>query len=105
MEGQESGRLAGGDLQLSRRSVLRGIGFGAAAAGAGGLLAACGSGIKGAGSSASGTINIGFITPLTGNLAGFASGDQFVLGLVKGASVYKSGIKIGGKTYKMKAIF
>ncbi|HKD87856.1 MAG TPA: ABC transporter substrate-binding protein [Streptosporangiaceae bacterium] len=101
MEGQESGRLTGEDLQLSRRSVLRGIGFGAVAAGTGGLLAACGTGIKGAGSSASGTINIGFITPLTGNLAGFASGDQFVLSLVKGASVYKSGIKIGGKTYKI----
>src|SRR5271165_4706830 len=102
MEGRESGRLAGEDLQLSRRSVLRGIGFGAVAAGAGGLLAACGkSGIKGAGTSASGTINIGFITPLTGNLAGFASGDQFVLNLIKEASVYKSGIKIGGKTYKI----
>src|SRR5215469_10663707 len=101
MEGQESGRLTGEDLQLSRRSVLRGIGFGAAAAGAGGLLTACGAGIKGAGSSASGTINIGFITPLTGNLAGFASGDQFVLGLIRQASAYKSGIKIGGKTYKI----
>ena len=93
--------MAGEDLQLSRRSVLRGLGFGAVAAGAGGLLAACGSGIKGAGSSASGTINIGFITPLTGALAGFASGDQFVLSLIKGASIYKSGIKIGGKTYKV----
>ncbi len=101
MEDQESGRLAGQDLQLSRRSVLRGIGFGAVAAGASGLLAACGSGIKGAGSGAAGTINIGFITPLTGNLAGFASGDQFVLSLVKGTSIYKSGIKIGGKTYKI----
>lgn len=101
MEGQESDQLVPGDLQLSRRSVLRGIGFGAVAAGAGGLLAACGSGIKGAGSSASGTINIGFITPLTGNLAGFASGDQFVLNLIKEASIYKSGIKIGGKTYKI----
>ena len=102
MEGQESGRLAGEDLQLNRRSVLRGLGFGAVAAGAGGLLAACGSGIKGAGSSASGTINIGFITPLTGALAGFASGDQFVLSVVKGASIYKSGIKIGGKKYDIK---
>jgi branched-chain amino acid transport system substrate-binding protein len=102
MEGQESGRLAGEDLQLSRRSVLRGIGIGAAAAGAGGLLAACGSGIKGAGSSVSGTINIGFITPLTGDLAGFASGDQFVLSLIKQASIYKSGIKIGGKKYDIK---
>ncbi len=101
MEDQESGRLAGQDLQLSRRSVLRGIGFGAAAAGAGGLLAACGSAIKGAGSGAAGTINIGLITPLTGAFAGFASGDQFVLSLVKGASIYKSGIKIGGKTYKI----
>jgi branched-chain amino acid transport system substrate-binding protein len=101
MEGQESGLLAGEDLQLSRRSVLRGIGFGAVAAGAGGLLAACGSGIKGAGSSAGGTINIGFITPLTGDLAGFASGDQFVLSLIKQASIYKSGVKIGGKTYKI----
>ena len=53
------------------------------------------------GPSASGTINIGFITPLTGNLAGFASGDQFVLNLIKEASVYKSGIKIGGKTYRI----
>jgi branched-chain amino acid transport system substrate-binding protein len=102
MEGQESGRLAGEDLQLSRRSVLRGLGFGAVAASAGGLLAACGSGIKGAGSSASGTINIGFITPLTGALAGFASGDQFVLSLIKGASIYKTGIKIGGKKYDIK---
>jgi branched-chain amino acid transport system substrate-binding protein len=101
MEGQESGLLAGEDLQLSRRSVLRGIGFGAVAAGAGGLLAACGSGIKGAGSSVGGTINIGFITPLTGDLAGFASGDQFVLSLIKQASIYKSGVKIGGKTYKI----
>ena len=48
-------------------------------AGTGGLVAACGSGIKGAGSTTSGTINIGFITPLTGQLAGFASGDQYVL--------------------------
>jgi branched-chain amino acid transport system substrate-binding protein len=104
MEGQEADYLVPADLQLTRRSLLRGIGFGAAAAGtlgAGGLLAACGSGIKGAGSGATGTINIGFITPLTGDLAGFASGDQFVLGLIKEASIYKSGIKIGGKTYKI----
>jgi branched-chain amino acid transport system substrate-binding protein len=104
MEGQESDQVVPGDLLLTRRSLLRGISAGAVAAGtlgAGGLLAACGSGIKGAGSSASGTINIGFITPLTGNLAGFASGDQFVLSLVKEASIYKSGIKIGGKTYKI----
>ena len=104
MEGQEADHVILAGQDFSRRSLLRGIGLGAVAAGtvgAGGLLSACGSGIKGAGSSASGTINIGFITPLTGELAGFASGDQFVLGLIKGASIYKSGIKIGGKTYKI----
>lgn len=88
-------------LAISRRGVLRAAGAGAAFAGFGGLLAACSSGIKGASSGASGTINIGFITPLTGPLAGFASGDQFVLSQIKQASIYKSGIKIGNKTYKI----
>ncbi len=72
------------------------------AVGAGGLLAACSSGIKGAGSAEStGTINIGFITPLTGELAGFASGDKFVLKQIMQSSAYKNGIKIGGKTFKI----
>jgi branched-chain amino acid transport system substrate-binding protein len=104
MERQEAGGQIFDELQVTRRSVLRGIGAGAVAVGAlgaGGVLAACGSGIKGAGSAATGTINIGFITPLTGDLAGFASGDQFVLSLIKDASIYKSGVKIGGKTYKI----
>jgi branched-chain amino acid transport system substrate-binding protein len=91
-----------GDLDVSRRSLLKGIGFGAVAAGAGGLLAACSSGIKGASTGATGTINIGFITPLTGPLAGFASGDQFVLSKIKQTSIYKTGIKIGSKTYTIK---
>jgi branched-chain amino acid transport system substrate-binding protein len=100
MERQEADRPT--DHEVTRRSLLKGIGFGAVAAGAGGLLAACGSGIKGASSGATGTINIGFITPLTGNLAGFASGDQFVLSQIRKASIYKSGIKIGSKTYDIK---
>ncbi len=101
MERQEADRLLPEDSQLTRRSLLKGIGFGAVAAGAAGALAACGSGIKGAGSSSSGTINIGFITPLTGQLAGFASGDNFVLSQIRQSSVYKSGIKIGSKTFKI----
>jgi branched-chain amino acid transport system substrate-binding protein len=105
MERHESGRRISTDLQITRRSLLRGIGVGAVAvgtAGAGGVLAGCGSGIKGAGTTKSGTINIGFITPLTGQLAGFASGDQFVLSQIRQSSVYKSGMKVGGKTYNIK---
>jgi len=92
------------DQPIGRRSLLKGAGAGALAVGAGGLLAACGSGgIKGAGgSSATGTINIGFITPLTGALAGFASGDQFVLSQIRATSAYKDGFKVGGKKYKIK---
>ena len=106
MKGQEADAAIPADLGINRRSLLRGIGYGAVAAGAvgtSGLLAACGSGgIKGTGGSgSSGTINIGFITPLTGELAGFASGDRFVLSQIKQSSVYKTGIKIGGKTYKI----
>jgi len=104
MERQEADHLIPEELQITRRSLLKGIGFGAVAAGAvgaGGVLSACGSGIKGAGTSATGTINIGFITPLTGQLAGFASGDQFVLKQIRQSSIYKNGIKIAGKNYKI----
>ncbi len=89
------------DQSLSRRSLLKGVGAGTLAVGAGGLLAACSSGIKGAATTKSGTINIGFITPLTGDLAGFASGDKYVLSQIKQASIYKNGITIGKKKYKI----
>src|SRR6266700_185578 len=89
----------------TRRSVLRGAGAGAVAAGAGGVLSACSSGIKGAGGSASTReIRIGFVTPMTGPLAGFASGDKFVLQAIRGSSAYSKGFKVGGKTYKASIV-
>jgi branched-chain amino acid transport system substrate-binding protein len=85
--------------------VLGGLSVGALAAGAGGVLSACGSGIKGSGSSSSaGTITIGFITPLTGNLAGFASGDKFVLSTIRSSAAYAKGFKLGSKTYKVNVV-
>jgi branched-chain amino acid transport system substrate-binding protein len=103
MDRQEPDQRTSLDQPISRRSLLKGVGAGSLAVSAGGLLAACSSGIKGAGSAKStGTINIGFITPLTGELAGFASGDKFVLSQIMQSSAYKNGIKIGGKTFKIK---
>ncbi len=88
---------------VARRSVLRGLGAGTLATGAGGILAACSSGIKGSGTSSStSTIKIGFITPLTGPLAGFASGDKFVVSTIRATPAYSKGFKIGGKTYKVE---
>jgi branched-chain amino acid transport system substrate-binding protein len=81
------------------------LGAGALATGASGALAACSSGIRGSGDSSSGgTINIGFVTPLTGPLAGFASGDNFVLSTVRATPAYENGFKVGGKTYKVNIV-
>jgi len=90
---------------VTRRSVLRGVGAGALATGAASILAACSSGIKGSGpSSSSGTINIGFITPLTGPLAGFASGDKFVLDTIRATSAFSKGFTAGKKNYKVNIV-
>jgi branched-chain amino acid transport system substrate-binding protein len=106
MDRQESADWTLRDRSITRRSLLKGVGAGTLAVGAGGLLAACGSsGIKGAGSSSSaGTINIGFITPLTGPLADFGASDRFVLSTVRALSAYTKGFKVGGKTYKVNIV-
>jgi branched-chain amino acid transport system substrate-binding protein len=98
MERQEADSPAGG-LEVSRRSLLKGIGFGAVAAGAGGLLAACSTSIKGASSGTTKGITIGWIHPLTGSLAGFGAADNWVISKIKQTSPYKNGFKVGGKTY------
>jgi branched-chain amino acid transport system substrate-binding protein len=93
------------DQPIARRSLLKGAGAGTLAVGAGGFLEACSSGIKGAGGPAkTGTITIGFITPLTGPLAGFASGDQYVLSQIRSSAPYKNGFTSGGKTYKVSIV-
>ena len=104
------------DHGVSRRSLFRAAGVGAAVVGGGAFLEACSSGIQGAasstsasasagtGSSAASTgksITIGWIHPLTGGLAGFGYPDNFVLQQVMATSQFKNGIKIGGSTYSV----
>jgi branched-chain amino acid transport system substrate-binding protein len=86
---------------LSRRGLLRAAGASAAVVGAGGLLEACSSGIKGASSSSTKAITIGWVHPLTGDLAGFGAADNWVISKIKQTSPYKNGFKIGGKTYSV----
>ena len=99
---------AGGPSQersIARRSVLRGLGAGAVATGAGGILAACSSGTKGStAASSTATITLGYIAPFTGSLSGFASADRFVIDTIRNTPVYASGFKVGGKTYKVNII-
>jgi branched-chain amino acid transport system substrate-binding protein len=89
---------------VSRRSVLKGVGVGALALGSGGFLQACSNSIKGSGSSTAGKITIGFVSPQTGALAGFASGDNFVVDTIRSTSAYKSGFKVGSKRYTVEII-
>ena len=91
---------------VSRRGLFRAAGVGAAVVGGGSLLEACSSSIKGASaggstaSAASGkSITIGWIHPLTGDLAGFGAPDNWVISQIKETSPYKNGFKIGGSTY------
>src|SRR5438128_4564880 len=91
------------EKRFSRREVLRTIGGGALALSAADLLAACGE-IKGSSTATSGTIVIGYVSPQTGPLAGFASGDNFVLNQVRGTGTYKNGFKLGSKTYAVKIV-
>src|SRR5256885_14222552 len=67
------------ERRVTRREVLKTIGGGAVMLGAAVLLAACGE-IKGSSTTTSGTITIGYVSPQTGALAGFATGDNWVLG-------------------------
>jgi len=94
---------------VSRRSLFRAAGVGAAVVGGGGLLEACSSSIKGAsgtGGSTSGTstkkITIGWIHPLTGSLAGFGAPDNWIVSQIKQTAPYKNGFKIGGSTYEVQ---
>ena len=89
------------EKRVSRREVLRTIGGGALALSAADLLAACGE-IKGSSTATAGTIVIGYVSPQTGALAGFATGDNYVVNQVKGTSPYKNGFKLGSKTYAVK---
>ncbi len=86
---------------ISRRGLLRSVGAGAAVVGGGGLLEACGSGIKGAGGSSTKNITIGWIHPLTGDLAGFGAADNWIISKIRQTTPYKNGFKIGGKTYQV----
>ena len=93
------------ERSIARRSVLRGLGAGAVAIGAGGILAACSSGTKGStAASSTSTITLGYIAPFTGSLAGFASADKFVIDTIRNTPAYAKGFKAGGRTYDVNII-
>jgi branched-chain amino acid transport system substrate-binding protein len=103
--GEAAGQSRRDKEGITRRSALRGLGAGALATGAGSALAACSSRVRGSASAEStSTVTLGYITPYTGSLAGFASGDKFVLSTIRATSAYKNGFTVGGKKFAVKII-
>ena len=93
------------DDPIQRRTLLKALGVGALTMSASGLLAACkSSSIKGAASASGDKITIGFVSPLTGQLAGFASGDQYVVDQIRATDAFKNGFKVGSKTYSVDIV-
>jgi branched-chain amino acid transport system substrate-binding protein len=91
--------------ELSRRQLIRHASVGAGALLLGGgtpLLAACSSGLKSSSGSSTGTITIGYVSPQTGSLAGFASADSYVISQIR--SALSKGVTIGGKKYDINIV-
>ncbi len=94
------------DDPIDRRTLLKRLGAGAVLLGAAPLIEACANlpgasattAVQGASTGTTGTINLGFVTPLTGPLAGFASGDQFIVDRIR-STAFKNGLKIGSKSF------
>ncbi|WP_248958238.1 ABC transporter substrate-binding protein [Sphaerisporangium perillae] len=87
------------DLSLPRRALLKGVGLGALAA----TATACGPAGPDAGAR-DGKIVIGYVSPQSGALAGFASGDAFVVDRVRQTPPYAKGFTVGGKTYEIEIV-
>jgi branched-chain amino acid transport system substrate-binding protein len=91
-----------GDHPVTRRTVLKALGAGSVSMVAGGLLEACGSLGNTGGTTSTGTIKIGYVSPLTGPAAGFGEPDPYVVSLARKA--FAGGLSIGGKKYNVQII-
>jgi len=84
---------------ITRREMLKGTGLVLGGLAVPGFLEAC---LTSTTSTPSGSIKIGFVSPLTGPASGFGEPDAYVIGLAKNA--FKNGITVGGTNYSVEII-
>jgi branched-chain amino acid transport system substrate-binding protein len=84
---------------ITRREMLKGTGLVLGGLAVPGFLESC---LTSTTSTPSGSIKIGFVSPLTGPAAGFGEPDPYVIGLAKNA--FKNGITIGGTNYSVEIV-
>ena len=87
--------------RLTRRGLLKRAGAGVAGVAFSGVLAEP-VWARARTLDASNTIKLGFVSPLTGPLAGFGEGDPYIIGLAKHA--WRNGMTIGGQHYSVQII-
>jgi branched-chain amino acid transport system substrate-binding protein len=91
------------DGLFQRREFVKRAGAGGVLLSSGGLLAACGVKKSGGSSGSSNTFTIGYVSPETGEAAGFGEPDSWILSMVQKA--VGNGVTGGdGKQYKVKII-
>ncbi|HXJ48835.1 MAG TPA: ABC transporter substrate-binding protein [Candidatus Acidoferrum sp.] len=84
---------------ITRREMLKGTGLVLGGLAVPGFLEAC---LTSAPTTQSGSIKIGYVSPITGPASGFGEPDPYVIGLAKNA--FKNGITVGGTNYSVEIV-
>jgi branched-chain amino acid transport system substrate-binding protein len=84
---------------ITRREMLKGTGLVLGGLAMPGVLEAC---LTSSTSTPSGSIKIGYVSPITGATSGFGEPDSYVIGLARKA--FQDGLSIGGTKYSVEII-
>jgi branched-chain amino acid transport system substrate-binding protein len=84
---------------ITRRQMLKSTGFVLGGLAVPGVLEAC---LTSTTSTPSGTVKIGYVSPITGPTSGFGEPDPYVIDLAKKA--FQSGLSIGGTNYSVEIV-
>jgi branched-chain amino acid transport system substrate-binding protein len=89
---------------VDRRTMLKGIGAGALAVGAGQVVSQLAFAKPAFSATASTPIKIGYISPKTGSFADFSISDSYVLSKIRSSPAYAKGITVGGTHYSIEIV-
>jgi branched-chain amino acid transport system substrate-binding protein len=84
---------------ITRREMLKGTGIVLGGLAMPGVLESC---LSSSSSTPSGSIKIGYVSPITGATSGFGEPDPYVIGLARKA--FSSGLSIGGTSYSVEIV-
>lgn len=84
---------------ITRREMLKGTGLVLGGLAMPGFLEAC---LTSTPTTQSGSIKIGFVSPITGPAAGFGEPDSYAIGLARNA--FKNGLTVGGTNYSVEIV-